>query len=131
MAWRLLSHLARNGGLRAPRIGEVTTFVDGEVLDVPGRPRVIHTPGHTDGHCVFVVDGALIAGDLLCTLDPLTGARGPRIMPRALDRSTRQIAESLGKVEHLDVATVYVGHGDPWTDGAAEAVAQARSAGAS
>jgi glyoxylase-like metal-dependent hydrolase (beta-lactamase superfamily II) len=32
-------------------IRELTTYADGETLDVPGRPRVIHTPGHTSGHC--------------------------------------------------------------------------------
>jgi glyoxylase-like metal-dependent hydrolase (beta-lactamase superfamily II) len=46
---------------------------------VPGRPRVLHTPGHTGGHCAFVLEerGALIAGDLLCTLNPLVGHGEP------------------------------------------------------
>src|SRR3954453_6025751 len=49
-AWRMLSHMVANGGARPPKIGDVTTFTDGEVLEVPGRPRVIATPGHTLGH---------------------------------------------------------------------------------
>ena len=130
MAWKLVTHLARNGGLKGPKIAEVTTFRDGDVLDVPGRPRVIHTPGHTDGHCAFEIAGVLVAGDLLCTLNPLTGARGPQPMPGALNRSTAQILDSLGKVEHLDAATVYVGHGEPWTEGLSSAVECARSVGA-
>jgi hypothetical protein len=28
-------------------VAEASTFADEEVLDVPGRPRVIHAPGHT------------------------------------------------------------------------------------
>jgi glyoxylase-like metal-dependent hydrolase (beta-lactamase superfamily II) len=130
-AWKLMVHFGRNGALKPQPIGEVTTFSDGEQLDVPGRPRVIHTPGHTDGHCVFTVDGALVVGDLLCTLDPLTGARGPRLLPRALSRSTPQVVESLARIEGLDVETVYFGHGEPWTRGARDLVAAAKVAGAS
>jgi glyoxylase-like metal-dependent hydrolase (beta-lactamase superfamily II) len=130
MAWKLFAHLARNGGLKPNRIAEVTTFTDGDVLDVPGRPRVIHTPGHTEGHCAFHLGDAVVAGDLLCTLNPLTGRRGPQPMPGALNRSTPQILESLGAIENLDAGTVYVGHGEPWTDGARAAVERARAAGA-
>lgn len=130
-AWKLTAHLARNGALKPQRIGEVSTFADGDELDVPGRPRAIHTPGHTDGHSVFVVGDAVVAGDLLCTLDPLTGDRGPRLMPRALNRSTAQIVESLAKIEALDARTVHVGHGEPWTRGVRDMVAAARVAGAS
>ena len=130
MAWRLMAHLARTGGLKPPAIAEVTTFEDGDVLDVPGRPRVIHTPGHTNGHCAFDVGGVLVAGDLLCTLNPLTGARGPQPMPGALNLSTNQILESLSRIEHLDAQTVYVGHGEPWTDGVRSAVERARAVGA-
>ena len=30
-------------------IAEVSTFGDGETIDVPGRPRAVHAPGHTEG----------------------------------------------------------------------------------
>ena len=50
--WRLLAMGMRNGGMQAVKIAEVSTFGEGE-LDVPGRPRVIHTPGHSPGHVVF------------------------------------------------------------------------------
>jgi glyoxylase-like metal-dependent hydrolase (beta-lactamase superfamily II) len=133
MAWRLLAHLVRNGAAKPQRIADVATFRDGEELDVPGNPRVIHTPGHTDGSVALQLadERALIVGDLLCTLNPLTGRRGPQSMPGALNRSTSQIMESLGKIEGLDVDAVYVGHGEPWTEGAASAVARARAAGPS
>ena len=48
----LLSFLwysGRRGGLRASHVGEVTTVADGAVLDLPGDPRIIHTPGHSPG----------------------------------------------------------------------------------
>jgi len=129
MAWKLYWHLTRNGALKPNRIAEVRTFADGDVLDVPGQPRVIHTPGHTDGHCAFHLGGALIAGDLFCTLNPLTGRPGPQTLPGALNRSTPQILESLGAIEDLDADTVYVGHGEPWNDGVRSAVDRARAAG--
>jgi glyoxylase-like metal-dependent hydrolase (beta-lactamase superfamily II) len=128
-AWKLIGHLATAG--LPKKIGEVQTFRDGETLDVPGRPRVLHTPGHTNGHvCLWFEDaGALIVGDLLCTLNPLTGARGPQLMPRAFNRSTGTSVDSLAKIDGLEARVLLVGHGEPWTEGPAEAVRRARAAG--
>jgi len=128
-AWKLLAHLTSAGFPK--KLEQVTTFGDGDELDVPGRPRVIHTPGHTDGHSAFWLEsrGTLVAGDVLCTLQPLTGKRGPQLMPSSFNRSNATILESLGKLEHLDVGTIVVGHGEPWTQGAAEAVRLTRERG--
>jgi glyoxylase-like metal-dependent hydrolase (beta-lactamase superfamily II) len=130
-AWRLFAHLARNGAAKPQKIDSVTTFRDGDVLDIPARPRVIHTPGHTSGHAALHLEdrGALVVGDLLCTLNPLTGKRGPQLMPRALNLSSGQMLDSLTKIEGLDAPTVFVGHGEPWTEGPAAAVARARAVG--
>src|SRR5262245_333330 len=49
-AYRTLFGLMRRGGLKIVPVAEVSAFGDGETLDVPGRPRVVHTPGHTEGH---------------------------------------------------------------------------------
>jgi glyoxylase-like metal-dependent hydrolase (beta-lactamase superfamily II) len=109
----------------------VTTFRDGETLDVPGRPGVLHTPGHTSGHVCFSLEsrGVLVAGDLLCTRNPLTGAREPQLMPSAFNLSSASILDSLSKIEGLGAGTIVFGHGEPWTDGAAEAVRVARATG--
>ena len=45
----LVGHFLRNGVTRTAPVAEASGFTDEEVLDVPGRPRVIHTPGHTAG----------------------------------------------------------------------------------
>ena len=90
--WRLLAMGMRNGGYKTIKIPDVEPFGEGE-LDVPGRPRVIHTPGHSPGHVVFhfAEQGALIAGDALCTWNPLTGRPGPQIMPgRSRSRTIRR-----------------------------------------
>ena len=128
-AWQLLGHLASSGFPK--KLQRVETFGDGDELDVAGRPRVVHTPGHTAGHSVFWLRSrrTLVAGDLLCTRNPLTGGRGPQLMPRAFNLSSATILDSLSKVEGLDAETIVFGHGDPWRGGAAEAVRLARATG--
>lgn len=130
-AWRILAEIVRNGGARVPPVAEVETYADGDVLDVPGRPRVVHTPGHTNGHCVVhLADrGVLFAGDALCTYHPLRGTRGPQLMPRAFTTDTERALASLDRIAPLDAATLLPGHGEPWTEGAAAAVERARAAG--
>lgn len=130
-AWKLLWDLGRNGALRPRPIREVTTFADGDELDVPGRPWVIHTPGHTDGHCalLFRESGALFVGDALCTYHPLTGERGPQLMPKALTRNLERALASLERLAEVDAGHVLPGHGEPWTEGVRAAAERAREIG--
>jgi glyoxylase-like metal-dependent hydrolase (beta-lactamase superfamily II) len=131
--WSLFFHFVRNGALRPPKIDDALAIADGDVLDVPGQPRVIHTPGHTPGHCAFWFEGvkALFTGDLMCTWNPPTGRRGPQIMPRAFNVSSTESTHSLARIETLDAEVLLPGHGEPWTDGARSAVERARAAGES
>src|SRR3954449_8579305 len=94
--WRLLAVALRLGAARTPKIAELTSFTDGD-LDVPGRPRVIPTPGHSPGHVAFHLPdrGVLLAGDALCTYNPLTGTRGPQILPKAFAQDALQAIASL------------------------------------
>jgi glyoxylase-like metal-dependent hydrolase (beta-lactamase superfamily II) len=128
--WRFMGHMARNGGAKPPTIEGAETFGDGAVLDVPGRPRAVHTPGHTEGHCAiqFEQHGALFVGDELCTWNPLSGERGPRLMPKAFDVSYAQCVDSLARLEPLSAELILAGHGDPWRGSPADAVAHARDA---
>jgi len=43
------------------------TFGDNDLLDVAGGVRILHTPGHTPGHCSLLHEpsGVLITGDAL------------------------------------------------------------------
>ena len=70
-----LSH----GMTKVTRIAEVTTFLDGATLDVPGAPRVVHVPGHTAGSVVFHLADrdAVFVGDAFATRNVVTGRRGP------------------------------------------------------
>ncbi len=96
-----------------------STFSDGELLDAGGGLRVLHTPGHTMGHCSFLHEpsGVLITGDSLfnwfdrmrwsyrffCTDFPLA----------------KQTAERLGEVDYEVVAFT---HGREIRDDAREKV---------
>jgi glyoxylase-like metal-dependent hydrolase (beta-lactamase superfamily II) len=127
--WRFAVHMTRGGGAKPKGIEGAETFVDGDVLDVPGRPRVIHTPGHTPGHCAFLFaeERALFAGDSLCTWNPLTGERAPQVMPKPFNVDYAQCYESLARMEALDAETLLTGHGQPWDRGVGEAVKAARA----
>jgi len=126
-AYRLLFHLARNGGIRIPAVANVSTYSDGQRLDLPGRPMAVHTPGHTRGHCVPQFGDVLLAGDAIRTLNPLTGRRGPQVMPKAFDTDAAQALESIDRLP--DASVIGVGHGDPWTKGTAAAKERAREVG--
>jgi glyoxylase-like metal-dependent hydrolase (beta-lactamase superfamily II) len=129
-ALRLMAHLVRGGAGRPPKVEGAETFEDGATLDVPGGPRVVHTPGHTPGHSVllFETHGALFAGDSLCTWNPITGKRGSQRFPSALNVSNAQALESLTVIEGLDAQVVLPGHGEPHRGTPREAVAAARAA---
>jgi glyoxylase-like metal-dependent hydrolase (beta-lactamase superfamily II) len=130
-AWRPLVHLARGGGLRVPRVEDLATFMDGAVLDVPGHPTVIATPGHSHGHSslLFGDRGVLLTGDALCSRNPLTGRVGPQLMPRAFNASTDQALASLDRLADVDAETLLFGHGEPWRQGARSAVERALERG--
>jgi glyoxylase-like metal-dependent hydrolase (beta-lactamase superfamily II) len=70
-----LWYSARHGGLRIRPVREVVTFTDGDTLDLPGSPRIIHVPGHTPGSVAVYVPtvDALFVGDAMTTGNVLTG----------------------------------------------------------
>ena len=71
----------------------------------------------------------MIAGDAIVTLDPYTGRTGPRAVARAATADSRRALAGLDGLARTGARTVLVGHGDPWTGGAEDAVARARQAG--
>jgi glyoxylase-like metal-dependent hydrolase (beta-lactamase superfamily II) len=131
--YRTTFSLLRRGAGRMIPIAEVSAFADGERIDVPGRPRVVHAPGHTPGSAAILFESrrALLTGDVMATENPLTGRVGPQIMPSGLNMDTGQALASLDALRGIDADLLLPGHGDPWTEGAAEAIRQARAAGRS
>ncbi len=126
---RFLIHGLRNGGMRIPPVAEPQTFSDGEVLDVPGRPRVVHAPGHSPGSCALVLAerAILFSGDVLVTLDVLSGEKGPRIQPDAFNSDPAAARSAVEMLRGLRAKVILPGHGEPFAGGVEEAVGLARS----
>jgi len=122
-----MRHGFASGGAKAPAVSEVRTYADGDVLDVPGRLRVIHTPGHTGGHCSLVHEGrgVLFAGDALATREFTSNRQGPRVHQANEDRA--QAAASLSRLEGVAAEILLCGHGEPYHGTMAGAIEQAHS----
>lgn len=125
-----LWYAGRRGGLSVTPVEEVATVGDGDVLDLPGAPRIIHTPGHSPGSIAIhsaAVD-ALFVGDAMTTRHVLTGAEGPQPAPFTHDPETA--LASLARWQGVGARWVLPGHGHPWDGGVEDAVARIQ-AGAS
>ena len=97
----------------------VTELVDGQVLDVAGGLRVLHTPGHTPGHVSLLheTSGVLITGDAIFNMGwrmswPLA----------AVCTSARQNKQSAHVLGELDYQVVAFTHGPEIRDNAREAI---------
>ena len=131
--WRTALVLGMRGATKIIPVREVSGFGDGEVLEVPGSPRVVHAPGHTGGSAAILLEdrGILFTGDVLCTHNAYTGRLGPQIMPSGLNADTPQALASLANLTGIKADVLLPGHGEPWTEGVEEAIRQARAAGPS
>jgi len=131
----LLLRMAAAGALNVRGVTDAVRYAADptQPLDMPGRPFLVHTPGHTDGHCAlhFPDRDALISGEALVTLDPYTAATGPQIVSAAATANTRQALASLDALDATGASVVLPGHGEPWTDGVGSAVAAAKARGPS
>lgn len=113
-------------GARVQRLGGADTFTS-EVLDVPGRPVPVPTPGHTSGHAAFHLPerGALLVGDALMTEHALVHAPGPQLLPAFFNHDNGQALASLQALSGLDAQVLVPGHGPAYAGSPADAVAAA------
>jgi glyoxylase-like metal-dependent hydrolase (beta-lactamase superfamily II) len=126
----MASYVAK-GITRTPAVAELNHLADGEVLDVPGSPRVVHAPGHTAGSCALLLAGrsVLFSGDALVTLDVVRGPRGrqgPQIVRGPFAEDADLALESLGVLAGTNAEMLLPGHGEPWPHGVRSAVEVAR-----
>jgi glyoxylase-like metal-dependent hydrolase (beta-lactamase superfamily II) len=130
---RVAAAMGRAGALLTKGIGEIRAFSDETELDVPGRPRVAFTPGHTHGHTCFHFPDrdAVICGDALATHEPYSGRRGSYLISGAATADSSLALASLQRIADTGAQTLLVGHGPPWTGGAQSAVDEAREHGPS
>lgn len=123
-----LWYAVRHGGVKARPVREVIGLSGDGSLQLPGRPEIIHVPGHSPGSVAIHVPSvkALFVGDALTTRHVLTGVVGPQAAPFTLDEA--MALESLSRLERLDVDWILPGHGPPWDGGAADLISQIRDA---
>ena len=116
-------------GARVERLGGADTFTS-EVLDLPGRPVPVPTPGHTSGHAAFHLPerGALLVGDALMTEHALVHVPGPQLLPSFFHHDTAQALASLQALAGLDAEVLVPGHGPAFVGSPADAVAAAVAA---
>ncbi|MBN9606698.1 MAG: MBL fold metallo-hydrolase [Actinomycetales bacterium] len=111
---RFFGYALRKGGARTRWLREVRTVADGEVLALPGAPRILALPGHSPGSVAVHLPSvrAVAVGDALTTRHVLTGVTGPAPAPFTDDPALADA--SLERLADLDVDLVLPGHGAPF-----------------
>jgi glyoxylase-like metal-dependent hydrolase (beta-lactamase superfamily II) len=122
--------VARSKGISVPGVTSAEKFEDGAEVDVPGRPQVIHVPGHTEGEVAFYLPEreVLFCGDALATVEFETW-RGhePQLLPEWINEDHARARRSLDRLEGLGEVGLLPGHGPPWTGPMEEAVFRAQT----
>lgn len=80
--------------------------------------RVLHAPGHTPGHVMFLreSDRVVIAGDVVANMSFLTGRPGLKAPPPFFCTDYRQNLRSIRLLASLRPSLVGFGHGPPLLD---------------
>ena len=124
--WSIRVSLA--GGAAHVKVPEAVGVEDGEVLDVPGRPTVVHTPGHTSGHICLQVGDVLLTGDALITGHAVSGRSGPQLIAPVFHHDPAEAVNALQRIASVDASVIVPGHGPVWHGTSMEAVRQAEAA---
>lgn len=107
-------HVVANGGLTREGIPSTQSLTAEIAAGLPGQPMAIPTPGHTGGHCSYLVDGVLASGDALVTGHPLLARGGPQLLPAVFSHNQDHCVRSLAALALLDTEILAPGHGDLW-----------------
>ncbi|MBO0681398.1 MBL fold metallo-hydrolase [Mycolicibacterium sp. S2-37] len=106
--------ITRKGGMARGGIPTAQALTDSVAAGLPGAPVAVPTPGHTGGHCSYLVDGVLVSGDALVTGHPLlTGVR-PQLLPSMFNHDQAGCVRSLATLGALDTDILVPGHGPVW-----------------
>ena len=113
---RWAAKMVKVGGLKRYTFASAQPFPQEGPLDVPGRPVPIASPGHTSGHCSYLLPqvGVLVSGDALVTAHPLFSGVGPRLLPADWSHDQDEAIDSLSAFRDLDADTLIPGHGPVW-----------------
>jgi glyoxylase-like metal-dependent hydrolase (beta-lactamase superfamily II) len=114
---RLMSRLP--GSVKGfAEVGVDGTFADGDVLPLAGGVQVVHTPGHTPGHCSFLHP----ASGVLITADAIFNVRGLRWSFKNSCTDWRLSRTSAARLGELDFEVAGFTHGAHVSTGARAAV---------
>lgn len=115
-------------GMRPQWLTSLNELGDGDILPLPGAPRVIGMPGHSPGSIAVhsPTARAVFVGDALTTRHVLTGRRGPGPAPFSDDPA--EALASLDRLADLDADWVLPGHGPTFRGSPADAAAAVRAA---
>ncbi|MEU6816775.1 MBL fold metallo-hydrolase [Streptomyces sp. NPDC046860] len=116
------------GGTEHNPVLEPAPFTLGGALDLPGRPVPVHTPGHTDGHCVYHLPeaGVLVSGDALITGHATSRVPGPQMLHGFFHHETERAVTSLELIAALEADVLLPGHGPLYRGPVRAAVERAR-----
>lgn len=112
LAWS--AEVVAKGGLVHEGIPGTRALMPEIAATLPGRPVALPTPGHTSGHCSYVVDGVLVAGDALVTGHPLLRRSGPQLLPSMFNHDQAQCISSVEVLAAAGTEVLIPGHGDLW-----------------
>ncbi|MBX9397310.1 MBL fold metallo-hydrolase [Streptomyces sp. TRM72054] len=121
-------HAIRSGGTAHVPVSSPQPFPAAGPLDLPGRPVPVHTPGHTAGHCVFLLPGAgaVISGDALVSGHATSRIKGPQLLPDMFHHERARALASLELIEGLPADVLLPGHGPVHRGAVRDAARQAR-----
>lgn len=124
------AYALRKRGWPTRYLRDVVEVADGDVLDLPGSPRVIGMPGHSPGSIAVHVPAvkAVFVGDALTTRHVLTGRDGAQ--PAPFTDEPEQALASLDRLAEIEAEWVLPGHGTPWHGSPAAAARRVRAAAA-
>lgn len=108
------AHVVRSGGLIRDGIPSARRLTDEVAAELPGHPEAVFSPGHTNGHCSYLVDGVLASGDALITGHPLLRHSGPQLLPEIFSYSQQDCIRSLATLALVDTEILVPGHGPLW-----------------
>jgi glyoxylase-like metal-dependent hydrolase (beta-lactamase superfamily II) len=119
------AHVVRSGGLLRDGIPTAQPLTADVAAGLPGHPQPVFSPGHTNGHCSYLVDGVLASGDALITGHPLLRHDGPQLLPAIFSYSQENCIRSLSALAALETELLAPGHGPLWRGPIREATGEA------
>lgn len=110
----LLAEAAVDSVFTQPPVPGARPYRGDEELEVAGRLRAIHVPGHSPGNCTLYHPGldVMFTGDTLMTRDPMFGGEGPLVFSE--DPANDELClENLQLLQPFASAGLLPAHGEP------------------